>query len=89
MTIANLEGKRQVCCDSCPASLALVYPESFEAMVARAKRQGWRFQKVQPRAGKDTTDLFNAPPRVAGPQVQSFTHTCPSCAMPARERSLF
>lgn len=87
--IANHEGKRQICCDSCPASLALVYPESFEAMVARAKAAGWRFQKVQPRSGKGTSDLFGSTPRVADAVQQPFTHTCPGCTKPQNHGSLF
>ena len=89
MTIANHEGKRQICCDSCPASLALVYPESFDAMVARAKAAGWRFGKVQPRSDKNTSDLFGTAPRVAGAIEQPFTHTCPTCTKPQNYRSLF
>jgi len=89
MTIANHEGRSQICCDTCPAGLPLRDPETFPAMVERAKAVGWQVQKVQPKPDKSTSDLFGAKPRIAGKADQPFTHTCPSCAKPQNDRRLF
>lgn len=86
MTITRHGSRLQVCCDSCPAS----YPNTYEVgdwfvMIADAKTAGWIIRKATPKAdARDTTDLFGAPPRIAGKpsRDEPYTHTCPACANP-------
>lgn len=74
----------QICCDTCPAS----FPDNFDAdafreMIAAAKAAGWRIEKrnLATTRDRDTTDLFGKPPQIAaGKAVETYTHTCPSCA---------
>lgn len=86
MSIARHGSRMQVCCDSCPASYPNAYEaEDFAVMIADAKTAGWIVRKAPPRgAGRDTSDLFGAAPRIAGKpaRAEPFTHTCPACANP-------
>lgn len=81
--IERVDGRSQVCCDTCPASFPATYAdEDFAAMVADAKAVGWLVRPARPKAdARDTTDLFGSPPRIAGgAKPQPYTHTCPDCA---------
>jgi hypothetical protein len=81
MTIERHEGRQQIVCDSCPASFPETYADAdFRIMVAEAKAKGWRISQALPEADRrDTSDLFGAPPRVAGKEKQPYTHACPAC----------
>lgn len=91
MSIARHGDRRQVCCDTCPASYPNKYAaEDFGVMIADAKTAGWLIRKAAPkRRDNDTTDLFGAAPRVAGSRAEDpFTHTCPNCLTVKREETL-
>lgn len=85
MTIARHETRLQICCDHCPASYPNTYEaDDFRVMIADAKTAGWKIAKAAPaRHSRDTSDLFGAPPRIAGKasaEPEPYTHTCPDCA---------
>lgn len=87
--IAHYDGRRQVCCDTCPASYPNTYAaEDFRIMIADAKAAGWSIRKRGPkRASDDGADLFGQPARIAGPAGKPedpYIHTCPSCAADRR-----
>jgi hypothetical protein len=86
--IERVDGRNQVCCDSCPASYPNTYADDdFAVMVSDAKTAGWLFRPVKPKADKDTSDLFGKAPRIAGnAKPQPYTHTCPACQQPEDRR---
>lgn len=90
--IEQHEGRIQICCDTCPASMPEAFlVDSFREMVEAAKKAGWLVRPVKPRpAEEDTATLFGRAPRVAGKPQPKFTHTCPACAKrPGEGRRLF
>lgn len=91
MSIARHEGRMQVCCDNCPASYPNTYIEQdFSVMVADAKAAGWTIRKMMPARDRDTSDLFKAPPRIAGrSRSEPFSHACPQCAAGDKTARLF
>ena len=93
MSIARVDGRMQVCCDTCPASYPNTYAaEDFSVMISDAKTAGWAIRKTGPeRDDRDTSDLFGKPPRVAGKQQRQepYTHTCPACLNPIDDKGLF
>lgn len=93
MSIVTEDGRQQICCDNCPASYPNTYAgDDFRVMIADAKAAGWSIRPVQQKPpGKDTSDLFGAPPRVAGGQASDkWTHACPVCkARTAATKELF
>lgn len=91
MSIARHEGRMQLCCDNCPASFPATYPDDgFHAMVADAKASGWSIAKAMPSRDRDTTDLFKAPPRLAGnAKAEPYKHACPACAAGDKAARLF
>lgn len=86
MTIVRHDTRRQVCCDTCPASYPNTYEaEDFAVMITDARSAGWIIRKAQIKgAGNNTNDLFGTTPRLAstGTREEPYTHTCPSCAKP-------
>lgn len=88
MTIARLNQRMQLCCDTCPASYPNTYAaDEFDVMIADARTAGWSIRKApQPKPDRDTSDLFGRAPRIAGgaKKPDPFIHTCPACANPAR-----
>ncbi len=90
MTIARHKNLNQVCCDSCPASYPNTYAdEDWGVMISDAKTAGWIIRPVRPAAGRDTSDLFGRPPRIAGAaKAERWSHTCPNCANPITEGRL-
>lgn len=83
MSIARLDGRQQLCCDTCPASFPSTFAdEDFREMIAEAKVAGWQIRKADLPPERDTTSLFGRTPRIAGPRKrpEPYTHTCPSCA---------
>lgn len=92
MSVARVKSRMQVCCDTCPARYPNTYAaEDFNVMISDARTAGWQIRKAPPaRDQGGTSDLFDAPPRVAGAKVaEPFTHTCPSCAGPIETGGLF
>lgn len=91
MSIARLDGRMQVCCDNCPASYPNTYAEDdFSVMIADAKGAGWTIRRAMPSHDRNTTDLFKAPPRIAGGKREDpYTHACPNCAAGAKAARLF
>lgn len=91
MSIARHEGRNKVCCDTCPAAYPNTYADAdWSVMISDARTAGWKIRKVRPDSGRDTSDLFGKPPRIAGnPQSDPFTHACPDCARPDDDRGLF
>lgn len=95
MSITRHEGRMQVNCDHCPAAYPHAYAEEdFAVMIADAKAAGWQVRKLPAAAAatardRDTTDLFGAPPRIAGAKTREpYTHACPACAEVMRKGSL-
>jgi hypothetical protein len=89
--IERVDGRNQVCCDTCPASYPNTYAdEDFAVMVSDAKTAGWLIRPAKPKVeAKDTSDLFGSKPRIAGnAKPQPYTHTCPACQQP-EDRRLF
>lgn len=89
MTIARLNGRMQVCCDTCPASYPNTYEaDAFDVMIADARTAGWSIRKAPAtKPDRDTSDLFGRAPRIAGAAAKKpdpFIHACPTCAAPAR-----
>lgn len=92
MSIARLNGRMQLCCDSCPASYPNAYAaDEFDVMIADAKTAGWSIRKARQAASeRDTTDLFGGKPRVAGAKRHDpYVHSCPSCVAPTESAGLF
>lgn len=91
MSIARLDGRMQVCCDNCPASYPNTYKvEDFTVMIADAKASGWTIRKAMPSRDSDTTELFRAPPRIAGGKREDpYTHACPDCGARDSTAKLF
>ncbi len=91
--IERLHGRQQIVCDSCPASQPRTYgDDEFDVMVSDAKAAGWIITKPRPAdRDRDTRDLFNATPRIAGGKPASlWLHTCPDCLSAAPlQRPLF
>ncbi len=91
--IERHDGRQQIVCDSCPASQPGTYPDdAFDVMVSDAKAAGWNIaRRKPPDRDRDTSDLFNAPPRIAGGKPASaWLHTCPACLAAAPlQRPLF
>lgn len=91
MTIARDGNRNQVTCDTCPASYPNTYAaEDWSVMIADAKAAGWSIRKAMPAAfDRDTSDLFGAPPRIAGnDKSQTHVHTCPACVAADRRGPL-
>lgn len=91
MTISRHNNLNQVCCDTCPASYPNTYAdEDWGVMISDAKTAGWIIRPVKPASGRDTSDLFGKPPRVAGASnSERWSHTCPACTNPITEGRLF
>lgn len=86
--IERHEGRQQVVCDFCPASVPATFAEAdFALMIEDAKGRGWLIRKAEPKAdARDTSDLFGRSPHgepvepAGQAKPQPYTHACPVCS---------
>lgn len=86
--IEHHEDRRQVLCDTCPASYPNTYAAAdWQVMIADAKAAGWKIVKRGPSKRRDDGDDLFGKVRIAGPAEKPedpYIHTCPSCAADRR-----